>query len=198
MPFSFPMSPSVARAMATAGAFGLALLLSAPANAQSIIKHPGDHPNYSFEAEPHLAVDPFGDEAGIGPGFRGTLVLMDNGFIPSLNNSIGLGFGLDWIFYGDHCHGGADNRQCDARGVAMIPIVMQWNFWLHPKWSVFGEPGMRLLVRNGGNAKNFDVDVFTFYAGGRFHFNDEVALTMRLAAPFFYDNVFSIGVSFLL
>jgi hypothetical protein len=194
---SSPVTPSVARRLAAVYAFSLAVSFGTAARAQSIIKHPGDHPNYSFEAEPHLAVDPFGAD-GIGPGFRGTIVLVDNGFITSINNSVGLGFGLDWIFYGDHCHGGPNDRRCDADGVAMIPVVMQWNFWLHPKWSVFGEPGMRLIVRNGGDEDHFNVDVFTLYAGGRFHFNDEIALTLRLGAPFLYENVLSIGVSFLL
>ena len=39
---------------ALAALFGLALvLLARGAHAQSIIKHPGDHPNYAVELEPH-------------------------------------------------------------------------------------------------------------------------------------------------
>ena len=154
------------------------------ASAQNIIKHPGDHPKYSFEAEPHFAVAPF-HEGGLGPGFRGTFVVLDNGFVKTINNSIGIGVGLDWIFYGHH--------QSDV----MIPLVMQWNFWLHPKWSVFGEPGFQMHIRtNKGDDVVFDA--FTMYGGGRFHFNDSIALTLRLGAPFFHDNTITIGVSFML
>ena len=176
-----------------------ALALCAPrgARAESIIKHPGDHPRYSFEAEPHLAIDPYGAD-GFGPGFRGTLVLVDNGFVSSINNSVGLGFGLDWLFYGDRCDGSRGRvRPCDNGTDFMLPVVMQWNFWLHPQWSVFGEPGVAMHLRSGTN-DDFDFDFFTFYAGGRFHFNDSVALTLRLGAPLVHDNVISIGASFLL
>jgi hypothetical protein len=168
------------------------MAFAASAGAQSIIKHPGDHPRYSFEAEPHLAVDPFGAE-GFGPGFRGTVVLVDNGFVSSINNSIGLGFGLDWIFYSDHC----DGPRCQNHSDALIPVVLQWNFWLHRQWSVFGEPGIAFHVRTHTNDK-FDFDPFVIYGGGRFHFSDAAALTLRLGAPTWHDNVFSIGVSFLL
>jgi hypothetical protein len=163
--------------------------------AQSIIKHPGEHPRYSFEAEPHLALAPFHGE-GVGPGFRGTFVVVDNGFVSSINNSIGIGVGFDWLFYGRDCHGN-NPRICDDRGDVMIPVVMQWNFWLHPHWSVFGEPGVLFHVRNH-DSKNFDFDPFTIYGGGRYHFNDTVALTLRLGAPVIHDNVISFGVSFLL
>jgi hypothetical protein len=161
------------------------------ASAQSIIKHPGEHPTYGFEAEPHLALAPFGD-GGFGPGFRGTVVVVDNGFVSSINNSIGIGFGLDWVFYGHHCHGG-----CGTESDVMLPVVMQWNFWLSPKWSVFGEPGVAFHFR-GGPRDHFDFDPFTFYAGGRFHFNDAVAFTLRLGAPLIDDNVISVGLSLFL
>jgi hypothetical protein len=176
------------------GLLVLAVGLSAGpvASAQSIIKHPGEHPVYSFEAEPHLAVAPFRGGA-VGPGFRGTFVVVDNGFVPSINNSIGIGVGLDWLFYSQDCPG--QNRDCVTLSDAMIPVVMQWNFWLHPKWSVFGEPGVAFHIRNHGNLL---FDEFTIYGGGRYHFNDHIALTLRLGAPVIHDNVVSIGVSLLL
>src|SRR6478735_6628979 len=68
--------------------------LEAPARADTlIIKNPGDHPKYYFEAEPHLVlgfIDPPGYAAGtgFGAGFRGSIPLMRNGFVPSINNSI--------------------------------------------------------------------------------------------------------------
>lgn len=193
------MVPDMSRRTCGRGALALGALLSAvavaaPARADSIVKHPGDHPAYSFEAEPHLVVPLAFD--GVGPGFRGTVVLVDNGFISSINNSVGLGFGLDWIFYGNHCHGPSNDHHCDTNSEAILPLVMQWNFWLHPRWSVFGEPGVAFHVR-GGNGHHVDFDWFTIYVGGRYHLSDNFAFTMRLGAPLLSENVFSIGASML-
>jgi hypothetical protein len=69
------------------------------------------------------------------------------------------------------------------------PLVMQWSFWLHRRWSVFGEPGVALLVEQG----DVDFAPFVLYAGGRFHFSERVALTLRVGYP-----TFSLGISFLL
>lgn len=184
--------------------FGLAAWSWAPdAAAQATIKRPGAHPRYSFEAEPHLAIrDNWGHaNEAFGPGFRGTVVLVDNGFISSINNSVGLGFGLDWMFLDDdHCHGNPNDRNCHSHSNVVLPLVMQWNFWLHRKWSVFGEPGLAFVFHEDHDDDDFDddmdldVDLFTIYAGGRFHFSDTTALTLRFGFP---TNV-SIGVSFLL
>lgn len=184
------MFARIALGLSVLTAFSLA---PSAAGAQSIIKHPGDHPRYSFEAEPHLALDPYGGDTGFGPGFRGTFVVVDNGFVQSINNSVGIGVGLDYLFYDHGCP-----RELDCKTVtdALVPVVMQWNFWLHPQWSVFGEPGLAMHFRSGTRDK-FDLDP-VFYAGGRFHFTDAVALTLRLGAPSVHDNVFSAGVSFLL
>src|SRR5262245_53682931 len=86
---------------------------------ESIIKNPGDHPDYRFEAEPHGLVGfggPFrGGKGELGLGFRGTVIIVDNGFIKSINNSVGISFGAD-VFFG--------------RGTVFLPVAMQWNFWL--------------------------------------------------------------------
>jgi hypothetical protein len=168
------------RALFVATAMGL--LTTAPAWAVNTIKQPGMHTDYVFEAEPHLAVgfDLPGkgndkiDGAAFGPGFRGTIELVDNGFVKTINNTVGLGFGIDWLSPGD-------------KGVFWVPVVMQWNFWLSDKWSVFGEPGGGLYFGKASGIRP------AFYAGGRFHFSDRVALTLRAG----YPN-FTVGVSFLL
>ena len=85
-----------------------------------------------------------------------------------------------------------------------FPVAMQWNFWLTTRWSVFGEPG--LYIYHGVYDDFCDPNVFgpgcappkatgidfAFYAGGRFHFNEKIALTMRIGYP-----TASVGVSFL-
>lgn len=179
-------------------------LLPRTAQAQSIIKQPGNHPTYSFEAEPHLAImDHWGHGGdGVGPGFRGTITVVDNGFVSKINNSVGIGFGLDALIFNndDHCHGGGNDRYCHGDNTQLfLPIVMQWNFWLHRKWSVFGEPGLAITLRDEDHNRDnddtdLDIDPLVLFAGGRFHFNDTAALTLRLGFP----TSVSFGVSFLL
>jgi hypothetical protein len=147
---------------------------------QSLIKHPGDHPSYIFEAEPHglVGFGPFGHDHALGAGFRGTVTLVRNGFISRINNSVGLGFGADFFFGKDP--------------VILIPVVMQWNFWVSTHWSVFGEPGIGFAT---GDRKDRKVELLhpILSAGARFHFSERVALTLRAGYP-----SLSVGVSFLL
>ncbi len=181
------------------------------AHAQSTIKQPGERPPYSFEAEPHLGAglfDPpgFGGGTGLGVGFRGTIELAKNGFIAKLNNSVGIGFGLDYLRYDGwqgprgtcerFVSGPSGTPICvrasnsiDHVNYFYVPVVMQWNFWLHRKWSVFGEPGLALYVQDG----QLEFTPFVLFVGGRYHLTDRITLTMRLGYP-----TFSFGLSFLL
>lgn len=170
------------RARAVVWASFLSLALSARATSagadQSVIKQPGRHPDYSFEAEPHVffGFDPPGASAskGYGPGFRGTVELVDNGFIKSINNTVGIGFGFDWIAFES------------KKQAVWVPVVMQWNFWLSRNWSVFGEPGGGVWL---GNAKGVRG---ALYGGARFHFSEKIALTARVGYP-----ALSLGCSFV-
>jgi hypothetical protein len=139
----------------------------------AIIRNPGDHPHYVFEAEPHGLVGfagPFDSTGNVGLGFRGTFHVA-NGFVPSINDSVGVGVGIDFA----------------GNGHVLVPIVMQWNFWLSTHWSVFAEPGIGI----GSGARAEAVPLL--FAGGRYHFTERIALTMRLGYP-----MFAIGVSFFL
>jgi hypothetical protein len=144
------------------------------AQERSIIKQPGDHPHYIFEAEPHGVLgwgDPFFPYGTPGVGFRGTFHIA-NGFVKTINDSVGVGFGVD----------------VTASGNVLVPVVMQWNFWLSTHWSVMGEPGFGI-----GNRPNPSPIYPVFFFGGRYHFNDRIALTMRVGYP-----LISVGVSFFL
>ena len=73
---------------------------------------------------------------------------------------------------------------------------MQWNFWLTEKWSVFGEPGLffrHTFFDCGAYICDRNSDLFSaaFYVGGRFHFSDSIALTLRAG----YPTGFSVGLS---
>ncbi len=165
-------------------AFGLclsvAVLLSTRAARaeHSIIKHPGDHPHYILELEPHVLFGWREFRDGPGVGVRATISLIRNGFVSSINNSVGLGFGFD-----------VDPIRTADRFA--IPIVMQWNFWLSTHFSVFGEPGGAILFGEGRDSRTKVGPVI--YAGGRFHITEALALTLRVGYP---DASF--GVSFLL
>jgi hypothetical protein len=152
------------------------VLCASPARAEeSIINQPGEHPRYGIDVEPHVLVGygGFGIKDGTpGVGVRGTFILVENGFVPSINNNVGLGLGFDAFLSG---------------GAIDIPVVMQWNFFLSTHWSVFGEPGIGLEL--GGRGVLHAVAA----VGGRYHFTEHIALTMRLGYP-----TASIGVAFLL
>ena len=156
----------------------LAVLLAggvARADEHSIIKQYGEHPSYVFEAEPHAVLGfgyPFDEGNYVGVGFRGTFHITD-GFVKSINDSIGIGVGLDFVPGGP--------------GLILVPVVLQWNFWLSTHWSVFGEPGLAFT-----NAVRTALDP-VFYAGGRFQFTERIALTLRVGYP-----DISVGVSFFL
>ncbi len=195
-------------------ALAFATLLSArPASAQ--IKQPGAHPDYSVELDPHLDLGwggpfhgPFGNE-GFGLGFRATIPIVKQGPISKINNSMGIGFGGDFLFYGDDdCHWGDRrfwNVYYDCHGNSFVfPVVLQWNFWLTPKISVFGEPGLAITYSHveweypcgPGGAQvcdNDDSDTdfipFILWGGGRFLLGDSVGITVRLGWPYISAGV---------
>lgn len=133
-------------------------------------------------------------------GFRGTLEIIDNGFISGINNTVGVGFGADWVYYPDShldCERDPASNSCIdldpdfSVTYVYLPVVMQWNFWLSRAWSVFGEPGF--AVRYASRGDKLGVNPFVLFAGGRYHFTDRVSLTMRVGYPTFH-----VGASFLL
>jgi hypothetical protein len=165
------------------------------------IRQPGDHPNYPVEIEPHLlfAWDYVGfagagyDALGIGLGARFSIPIVKNGFIPTINDTVAIGFGADYTYFG--CPNGC--------GVSTLtfPVVLQWNFYVAQRFSVFGEPGFSLNynffpsafcggIKVGcGNALYPDI---VFEVGGRYHINEHLALTGRVGFP---DVTF--GLSFM-
>jgi hypothetical protein len=195
-------------------------MLAVPALASAqVIKEPGNHPLYAAELEPHLVVE-WNDYAlcasdGFGPGFRAAIPFLDNGPVPKINNNMAIGFGLDWAHSGinNGCAAYRVNGNYYGNGftadVFTIPVVVQWNFFLLRKISVFGEGGLVLQhtrFDNGyvapgcagpggfctGTGTDNTVDA-TFSVGGRFLVSDSVGFLLRLGYPYF-----SAGVSILL
>jgi hypothetical protein len=178
-----------------------------------VIKRPGSHADYSAEVEPHADFAfflPAAGSSGFGGGLRMTFPVMHDGFIPKINDSVGIGFGVDWIHY-DGCYYPYyyGYSYCSNLDSFWFPVVMQWNFYLSTHFSVFGEPGLAIDFANYGTyygcydprgvpapcangPSRFGVDPVIF-VGGRYHFSDQVALTLRLGWPYA-----SLGVSFML
>ncbi|MBV9947537.1 MAG: hypothetical protein JOZ69_11855 [Myxococcales bacterium] len=201
---------AAARPAPAAGAVGCCPLLGAvaviagtlaiapPARADDTIKRPGDHPMYPVEIEPHALFGwggVYGGSGGYGIGARFAIPVVRNGFIPNINNSVAVSFGIDWVHY-DFCW---FRGNCSANYFD-LPATMQWNFFVARRWSVFGEPGFMLFFSSFGDCPPGTVCPNrpaatgvqpAFFLGGRFHLSDNAALTMRVGYP-----TFSIGVSF--
>ncbi len=164
------------------------------------IRQPGEHPDYHVDVEPHGVLGwgfydwgyygPF----GFGGGVRISMPLCKNCFIPKINNNVAISFGGDFVFYPFVPNGAV------VPTYLMLPVAMQWNFFVAKKWSVAAEFGFApsfgvFYDYNACNGACHNWAIWPdFGVVGRYHFNDKVALTMRLGYPEF----FNIGVSFWL
>jgi hypothetical protein len=198
----------------------IAYLALAPV-AQAQIKQPGHHAHYTLDLEPHLVFawergPAHYTNEGLGVGLRATIPFFHNGPIPKINNNMGISFGLDFAHYSadedrfcrdfgpDYCRRWDDYHA----NTFWFPVVMQWNFFVHPAIAVFGEAGFALsherytftrpcAPMNGvlcdytGSDTNFFN--FVFAAGGRFMVSDSVGITVRIGFP-----SITAGASFLL
>ena len=206
-----PLNRSAA-SCAVFGACLAALVLLANATASAQIKSPHSHPHYGVELEPHLVVqwadEPYWQDTGIGLGLRASIPVIPDGPITTINNSLAVGFGLDWAHF-DDC--GPYNDLCDAEDF-WIPIVVQWNFYVTKAISLFPELGLAFQYSvldwdgdipgdcrriNGRDICDNDVDdldvELVLWFGARFAVSDTIAFTLRLGTP---SLLF--GVSFFL
>ena len=186
--------------LATMSALSLAFAAK-EARADDTIRTPGDHPIYRFEAEPHViwGWDRF-DSGGIGIGGRFSFPILDNGFVSTINNSVAITVGFDWVHYTGACFvvGCLVGGNVDY---IYIPVAMQWNFYVAKHWSVFGEPGLAIVHGfyndfachglAGCGGYNFPLDL-VLYLGGRYHINNHFTAIARIGYP-----DFTFGVSFM-
>jgi hypothetical protein len=153
------------------GALATALVSNVAAAQQGgSITQPGAHPHYVLEVEPHMAfgfAHYRGYGAGVGPGVRVTFPLSHEGLVPEINNSVGIGVGLDLLFH-------------DNSNTMQFPVVMQWNFHFHRRLSAFFEPGLGFgYTFSDGRARMFPAVAI----GMRVHFSNKQALVLRLGYP---------------
>jgi hypothetical protein len=201
--------------LSVASTLSLLLGLLSPANAREdvVIRSSRAPMSYEVELEPHLVIGTAppgpGQGSGVGAGVRGNFVILPEGFIPKVNDSVAIGVGLDFgRYYGNwavngyqnqclHFEPGPNNTQICTEVTSnggtytyvYIPVVMQWNFWLTRRFSAFGEPGVDFyyLGNHGVSA------VPALYLGGRLQLSDRITLTGRIGYP-----TVAIGVSFML
>jgi hypothetical protein len=169
------------------------------AKAETVIRQPGLHPQYSFELEPHLVLD-WMDAGwagqGIGPGVHAAVPIMQQGPISTINNNMAIKFGLDLTF-GNGCYGWGNWRgygdYCSTTSLT-IPIALQWNFYLTDIITAFGEMGMAIrhtwwsydaACPNGIDCRHYSSTYPLFYpaVGAKFMFARTVGLTVRMGYP---------------
>ncbi len=192
-----PVVPLVAAlAVAAIPAFA-----STNAWADGTIKQPGEHPDYHVDIEPHGVLglgwwDLGTWGVGFGGGARFSIPLCKNCFIPKINNNVAISFGADFVSYP------FVNNANFVLTDLYLPVAMQWNFFIHKKWSIAGEVGFSPVIGvfydyaqycGGPGCHNWWIYPDAGFVA-RYHFNDRVALTMRIGFPEF----FNIGVSFWL
>ena len=211
----FSRSPSKhASAAALCASFALVLFGSSAQARETMVIHDSRTPiGYDFELEPHLVLGTsppgYGVGSGVGVGARASVVVAPDGFIRHVNDSVAVGFGLDvghytgsWAIQGyrDQClhydTGPAGTQICTevtsnggTYNYFFVPVVMQWNFWLTQRWSVFGEPGVDFYYLDNHGLSWSPA----LYVGGRFQIADRITLTARLGYP-----TFAFGVSFMM
>jgi len=193
-------------AILTAAALSIpsSVLLFAPtAGAESIIKQPGNHPHYSWELEPHMALDWDGHHelnSGFGPGVHVAIPIMHQGPITTINNNMAIKFGMDLTFH--DCNrgywGNWNNYQYDCSATSiLLPVALQWNFYLTDIITVYGEPG--IAIRHywssqefpGGNCPggictwhNSETYALPYFGmGAKFMFGRSAGLNVRLGYP---------------
>lgn len=193
----------------------LLVVLFGAVKAQAQIDRPKTHARYSAELEPHLVLQwdrspGWWGSDGIGLGFRASIPVVPDGPVPSLNNSLAIGFGLDWAHFGDNaCYGPGPRNgpyySCSANDF-WVPVVVQWNFFFSDLISAFPEIGLAIehmrwdgsFCQRGnsvvycGTGSSTSAEL-VLWLGVRFTLSKSFALTLRLGTPSLL-----LGASFLL
>jgi hypothetical protein len=192
----------------------LALLTTEEARAAGIIRNPGDHPKYAVELEPHGLLDwdnYWWGDTGFGLGMHAVIPFLDNGPVTTINNNMGIGFGLNWAHFSDDaCARYFNGRNfvggCDVSANSIkIPVFVQWNFFFTKVVGVLAEGGFGIYhdwteytpaggCPLGASCSASHTGVFPYFeGGGRFLFGDTVSLIVRIGYPYL-----TVGAGFML
>ncbi|HEY4159343.1 MAG TPA: hypothetical protein VGM29_14645, partial [Polyangiaceae bacterium] len=130
----------------------------------------------------------------------------DNGPVPTINNNMAIGFGIDYAHYSANYCGFIFPGVVPQTSVNVwdFPVVAQWNFFFTSHISVFGEAGLyiqhwswtyptNIACPNGAFCNSFsasDTTVQPMATGGaRFLFTNNVSAMVRLGWPYISAGV---------
>jgi hypothetical protein len=136
---------------------------------------------------------------GFAGGARFGIPLLQNGFVPSIDNAVYLNFGVDvYAIDWDGCRGAGGCGGGREYGFALgFPIALHWEFYFNDSWSAFAELGFQIFLppalfyRNQWDPGDHIGAWIIAAAGGSYHFSEAVALTLRVGNPYI-----SFGVTF--
>lgn len=120
-----------------------------------------------------------GGYGSLGIGIRADIPLLRDGILANTDDELALSPGADMFFsdfYPDYYGGGP----------YVIPsVVLQWNFYLAPNWSVFPEAGVAFYVgdRHWMRRERSVYAVADLGLGARYHFSPRNALLARISTP---------------
>lgn len=172
--------------------FALALATGSLVEAPSArADHQIDRPftgNRPFQLDFHGGLAWYG--FGFAGGGRFGIPIVQNGFIPSLDNAVYLNFGFDFYYVDDNwCGRGVP---CDrAYRFAMgFPIALHWEFYFNDTWSVFAELGVQIYLPPAFFHRGYvdyreDAGAWVIAAaGGSLHLGEVLSLTLRVGNPY--------------
>ena len=181
------------RNLALALALSLAVLGGTAIPATARADHQIDQPftgTRPFQLEFHGGLAWYG--FGFAGGARFGIPLLQNGFIPSLDNAVYLNFGADFYFVDDW--GGCAGAGCvDGRAYRFamgFPVALHWEFYFNDMWSAFAEIGFQVylppsLFHRGYVDYTDHIGQWVIAAvGGSLHLGDVVSLTLRVGNPY--------------
>ena len=167
--------------------FGIlfSVLQSSPALADDL--HLGANHNQisGVRVDIHGSLDRY---SGLGFGARGEFAIVPNGIISGeVRDELALSLGADLMFaqsyFGWDYYGG---------GTYLVPIAaVQWNFYVGSHWSLFPEAGVAIVIGfddrewkdNNGHNYGWIWAQPNLGLGARYHFDDNVALLLRISTP---------------
>lgn len=143
--------------------------LSSQAHAN--IRRPGG--GRTFSIEPHLGFGYYNVAGALGVRF--SLPILQNGFIPSINNAVFFNFGVDVY----------SNFKVFSMG---IPLTLHWSFYFTRRFSMFFELGANIFLNSGlfsGGGFEFGINNWlTGALGLRYKFTPRFALLLRVGSPY--------------
>ena len=153
-------------------------------NTRPYIRQTGANPRGEFDVTPFVgSVRGRGFSLGVLGGYR----FVQNGFISTLNNSVSAEAGLT---LGNSCL----SSRC--HDVFIVSGNMRWDFHVHPKWTVYGAPGLALGTASSWDSPNARTGLFLAPKVGAFFW-----LSDRNALRFEHDVNFEshrFGVTFII